>query len=408
MELFSFQKKVIEENKLTSGLFFGTGCGKSLTAIKLAEKNSRTALICCPKSLVDNWILNEIPKWSEGNVVYSVMSKENFKKLHKTLQPVDHFFIDEAQHFSGVTSQMYKSAISYIKDGNIKRVNVLTASPYRSTMWNIYALAKILGREWNYIKFRSTYFYPIKMGNRIIWQQKDKFNGLPMEIEVARLCNAIGYTATLDDIKEVPEQTYRMETFETTSEQKKAIKENFDPMPIIRVNKEQQITSGILIGDAYNTPKYFKTEKTNRLIEIIEDNNKIAIVCRFTLEIENIYTILKNKFPKRNIYTLHGKTETSERNKIINKIHAEDNSIVIINAKLCEGYSLETIPIMVFHSMDYGLTEFQQIIGRLQRANNIKHNTYVFMVTKGQVDYAVYDCVVNKKMKFVEEIFCKG
>ena len=60
---------------------------------------------------------------------------------------------------------------------------------------------------------------------------------------------------------------------------------------------------------------------------------------------------------------------------------------------------------MIFYSMDWGLVEWTQMIGRPVRLDNLKSVVYINLVYKDTVDEAVYDNVVIKKQEFQAEIY---
>lgn len=84
-ELFKHQKlarrRYYDENAIA--LFFEPGCGKSLTAIRIAEDKFRrgmcdVVLIIAPNKIDTQWAREEIPKWSE--VRHSVWNNKKSKK----------------------------------------------------------------------------------------------------------------------------------------------------------------------------------------------------------------------------------------------------------------------------------------------------------------------------------------
>jgi len=408
MKLFKHQKELLELNPDKHLLAWGTGSGKTRIAIELADIKGKKTLVICPKSLTQNWV-NEIEKWStrkNKELEYLIYSKEVFKKAIKInpdgLSAYKTVIIDEFHYFSNYKSQLTKALLEYIEKSDVEYIYGLTATPYLSTPFNIYTLAKILGYNWNWYKFEKAFFNKFKMGNRFIPVVKKN-----IEKEIARLVNVLGSTVKLEDCFDVPEQTFLTEYFELTPEQKKGIYELDAILPIVRINHIQQISGGYLKKTEYEGERHFKCEKNSRAIEHIAENKKIAIVCRFNAEIDNLYINIKKKFPKRNLYKMTGKQSGKERQETIDKIHNDKDSIILINAAVSEGYSLETIPIMVFYSMDYSLKSYIQIIGRLLRASKLKKNIYIFYLMKDKlaVDYQIYDCVVNKKMDFNDEIY---
>lgn len=394
MKLYDHQKQLIDDNPSKHLLAWGTGTGKTLTAIKLAEKYE--TLVICPKSLLENWA-REIEKWSEGSFV--VLSKEQFKKKAPTLPPYKAIICDEAHFFSGYTSQMHKSLYSYIKVHKPERVYLLTATPYMSTPWNIYSLARLLGHEWNWMKFKKHFFNDIPMGFKRIPVPKANKEG-----EIALLVHKMGSTKSLEECVDVPEQTFLIETFDLTKEQRDAIKKIDDVNPLVYWTKAHQICGGSLKGDGYTKDTFYKSEKLSRIKELALENKKMAIICRYNNEIDHIAKTLQKKY---NVFKITGATKN--RQEVVDYVNSMDKCIVLINAACSEGYNLHSVPIMVFYSYDFSLKNYIQMIGRIQRINNIKKNVYISLVVKDKehdIDNKVYQSIKSKQ-NFDIEIYGK-
>jgi len=84
--LYEHQKKIIQEDKKRTGIFQGTGSGKTRSALELARGST---LVVCPKQqkLDKTWERNSI---KFGIVLdLTVISKEKFKKEWDTLPYYD-------------------------------------------------------------------------------------------------------------------------------------------------------------------------------------------------------------------------------------------------------------------------------------------------------------------------------
>jgi len=378
-------------------LSWGTGCGKTAAAIGWSNKLGTKTLVICPKSLVDNW-RREIKKWSNNNSEFIVMSKENFKKNASKLTGINAVIIDEAHHESGYKSQIYKTTLSFTK--NIDNVLLMTATPYRSTPFNIFALGTLLGKNWNWFKFNNTFFTTIKRGNRKWPILKQTIDGKPVKEFIADIVKSLGSVVSMDEIVDVPDHIWLREDFTVNAEQKRAINNLLDSTPIARAGHIYQIINGTLKSDGYTKDQYFKCEKFDRALEIISENDKIAVVCRHNLEIKRFADTITD----RKVLVLNGETPGGERDKIIQEFNNSDNCVIIINAKVSEGYSLYT-PIMLFYSLDWGLVEWTQMIGRPVRLDHLKSVVYINLIYPNTIDEDVYNNVVIKKQDFLAEIY---
>lgn len=403
--LYDHQQKLLDINPTMHLLAWGTGTGKTRTAIELAYKNGEEALIICPKSLVSQWQEQVPDNWL-------VISKEQFKKKYRQINPYNCLIVDEAHYFANHKSGLTKALLDYIKLHKPKYRYLLTATPYLSSSWNLYSYGLIFGKDWTWFKWSQYYFKQVKMGkyqtrtgaikDRIVPVPKQMINGQPLEKEIRRLVSVLGSTVALEDCFDVPEQIYQVEQFELTREQETAIKNAWDPLPIVRYGRTAQICGGSLKSDGYSKDQFFKSEKLNRVLDLIAEHKKIIVVCHYNNEIE----MIKNKIQdEKKVYVIRG--DVKDRHSVVKEADASDNCLVLIQAACSEGYELPSFPIMVFYSYNPSLKDYVQIIGRIQRAGKIKKNVYLSLVTKDSIDADIYDCVVNKKMDFQLEIYNK-
>jgi superfamily II DNA or RNA helicase len=394
MELFKHQRQLLELAPDKYMLMWGTGSGKSLASIELCKQKGGITLVVCPKSLVGKW-QDDL----KDEKMFIVMSKEKFKKEYKELCPtIDNIIVDEAHFFSNHKSQLTKSLLAYLERGGGKRIYLLTATPWLSSAWNIYTYAMIFGMKWQWFKFNQTFFDKVKMGNRWIPVPKKRVQGIPLDQYIAKLLTRFGNSIKLEDCFDVPEQIFQYETFGLTRGQRTGISNLTDILPIVRFTKEHQICGGTLKGDIYVATERYDAEKLRRLLEIVGESPKLAIVSRYNEEISYIYEKIHEKFPGRDVYKITGQTSGDERHYIVEKINAASNAIVLINAACSEGYGLPHIPLMVFYSYDFSLKNYIQMLGRIQRAGHIKKNVYLSLVVKDSIDEKIYQSVaINKK-----------
>jgi len=310
-----------------------------------------------------------------------------------TLPKYNCLIIDEAHYFSGMRgfrkkSGMLKALLWYIKKYDPKCIYGLTATPYLSTPWNIYALAQILGRNWNYMTFKHRFFYDVNMGRRY---PVPVIKG-HIENDIADLVNKLGNTVRLDECVDVPEQIFLTEYFELTPTQKKVIKELDDIVHISRWTKTHQICGGTLKGDGYIESTFYESEKMKRLLDLCEEHKKLVIVCRYNNELSCLYNKL-DSFKNKAI--INGSVK--DRHDIIKQADKEESFILLIQAACSEGYELPSFPIMIFYSYDFSLKNYIQMIGRIQRINAIKKNVYISLVVKNTIDEDVKKSIDNKK-----------
>jgi len=399
MKLYEHQNNILEKNPSKHLLALDTGTGKTLTSLALADKNKcKSVIIVCPKSLKEKW-KRDIHESPYHNSNYLIISKEEFRRDWEKLEPYhDAIIVDEAHYFSGMTSQMSKSLRKFIRKNKMKYVWLLTATPYMSTPWNIYTLAGHLGYEWSYMTFKDKFFTYRYVGRREVPVVREG-----IEPEIARLVNKIGTTVRIDECADIPEQVFETEKFALTKDQKKWIGEvDFQEInPIVRFTKFHQIENGTLKGDGYTTDLAIESDKNDRILDLCTENKKVAVICRYNLQIE----ILKNGTLAglyKPVFVINGAVKNKD--EIVQKIDKLDECVVLINAACSEGYELPSIGVCVFASLSFSYKDYKQMLGRFLRINRLKKNVYIHLVTVGSVDEAVYNAIM-KKQDFDIEIF---
>lgn len=406
MELRPHQKKIVETAPNKYGLFLKPRVGKTATAIRLATSRATSCLVIVPKSLKEQWE-EEIIRWNNNiNCQFYVITKETFRRDWEKIKGYESIIIDECHlGFANFKSQLFKAAYNYLRKVNPICIFLLSGTPYTSSSWSIYSLGKLLGRDWKWYDWKTRYFNDIKMGNRYVPVQKKG-----IEEEIGKIIKSIGCVMSLQDISDQSEDEYVKEYFDLNKEQKEAIKEAFDPLPIVRFTRFHQLEQGTLKGDGYMDSGVFPSSKTDRLCkEIAGQYPKLAVVARYNLQLENYKKEINQTFPGRPVYIING--DTTNKNEIIKEIEKCEECVVLINSMCSAGYSLASIDTMVFASMDFSFVQYEQMKNRIKNMDKNKSCTYIHLLTRDEkgyksVDNAIMNCIINKK-NFDAEIFSK-
>jgi superfamily II DNA or RNA helicase len=385
------QRRFTEKAPKKYGVWHACGVGKTMTGLFTVVNRASNCLIVCPKGVKSKWL--EAVKLFPS-LVTKVMTKEEFKKAAPTLPYYDAVIIDEAHHFSGIKSDMHKSMVKYIKRQKIQQVYPMTATPYRREAWNIYALAKIMGHEWDYINFRNIFYREQRFGPRVVWVPK-----AGMEQEIATLVRAIGDVVAYSECGDLPPIQHKVEYLNTTPAQKNAMKmlEKLEANPLTFYLREHQIMSGVFMDQPVHT------EKAEYIRDLCEANKKVAVFCRYTDQIEYLKNFFENF--EQEVYVIDGKTK--DKNETANDIEGATRCIALIQADSAEGFELPTIDVIVFASMSYSYLAYTQSMGRFIRIN--KQNTpklFIYLLTKDTIDEEVYKNIM-KKQNFDLAIYSK-
>lgn len=397
MELYKHQQDILTKNPPKYLLAWGTGSGKTYAALELAKKNKTTALIICPKSIKQQWIENA----GQYNNEHKVVTKEEFRKYFKEIEAYDALIIDEFHYFAGMKSKMSKNLLKYIKKHSPTFIWGLTATPYLSTPWNIYQLARILGHHWHYWEFERQFFYRVDMGGKMVPMIKSG-----IEEEIAELVGRIGESVSIEECSDIPNQYFYTEEFSLNNTQSKTItqeKKKDELNPVSFFTRKHQIENGTLKSDGYSENKYMQCDKNERIYELCQANNKIAIVTRYNLHIDQLYEKLQKL--NKPIYVIRG--DTQDRHNVVTSAEEDNTCIVLINSHCSEGYELPSIGMCVFASLSFSYKDYKQMIGRFLRINKLKKNVFIHLLTKGGIDEAVY-ASIQKKQDFDIAIYANS
>jgi superfamily II DNA or RNA helicase len=393
MELYNHQKRFLEKNLDKTALVWSCGTGKTRAAIEWT-KLSGDALIICPKPLKANW-KRECKKWGSATTNYFVMTKEEFRRDYKSLPGYHSLIIDEVHsgfltpHFK---SQMSKALRNYIKQHNTKRRLFLSATIYSSSPWNIYQLATLLGHKWDWQAFSMAFFFHVKMGSRFVPMVKKGIE--------KRLAESVAKIADVVDIHECMDVPLQLHTdpeyFALNQTQIKAIMDNYDPVHIVRYTKQHEIENGVLIGDSQGLIKdqFFVSDKMERIKDLVDENKKIAIVCRYNLQIKAIFEELQGG--TKPVYVINGAVKN--RDEITTQAEKAEECVVLIQADCAEGYQLPSFEVCVFASQSYSYVKFEQVCGRFLRMDKPSRTTFIYLLTEGDsLDQAVFDSIRKKE-----------
>lgn len=389
MEQYKHQREFLSLNPNKSALVWSCGTGKSRTACEWLNFGD-IGIVICPKALKTNWI-READKWGAKVIVYT---KEEFRKEWDDLPNYKQVIVDEVHngfltpHFK---SQMSKSLKKYLHKHKTPRVLLLSATVYTSSPWNIYNLATLLGYKWDWQQFNYMFFNQIRMGPRVVPVVKPG-----VEKQLAGLTKKIASVVNIYDCMDVPLQHHEEpEYFSLTKEQVRGIEEAYDPLPIVRYTMQHEIENGILLANEFREKQNFKCDKNERLLNLVEENSKIAIVCRYNSQIDNIFNFLSDKV-NRVVYIIRG--DVKNRDEICRMAESATEAVILIQSDSSMGYELPSFPLCVFASMSYSYVNWEQMTGRFLRMNKPSRTTFMYLLTEGDsMDQAVYDSIKRKE-----------
>lgn len=412
MDQFEHQAKIIAENKPVAGMFLGTGTGKTRIALGLAEGVTN---IFAPKTQRDdeNWE-RELVKM-ERELDINVFSKESVRADSDDIRPCETLIVDEAHRFLGVTpntrqckgkripktSQLFEALESYIERVKPKRLYLCTASIMRSPM-TVWAAGKLLGRldvVGDYYTFRDHFYVQLPMESFTpIYASKRKDT---VKDELVAMVRKLGYVGRLSDFFDVPKDTWKTDMIPLSKKQEDRIKQLFLDYPdsFTRNQKVHQVENGHLIGTKFKKPEYFDEGKIEKILEYADEFSRMVVFAKYTLQIEQIEAALHKAGKK--VLCLTG--DTKSRGELFTAARTMPECVFICQSQISDGWELKEYPVMIFASRTNSFVDFDQGIGRIQRADNLKKNLYIKLISqpiikKGKQTIGGIDVAIDRSL----------
>lgn len=404
---YNHQKEIVDDGLKKVGIFQGTGSGKTRVTTYLAKG---VTLVVCPKTQAEDDTWTGEWKFQQKNPDdLLLISKEQFKiRLKKDgikgiATHIDTLIIDEAHTVAGVqaetyqknykkypkSSDLYKALHFYIKTVKPERVYILTATPDPTPM-NVYALGKLLGKEWNYWKFRECFYFQKDIRGRMTWLANRSNANKEL---LAKTINSIGYTGKLNDWFDVPDQIFKTERVGITAEQKRRFTDLkiLYPDPLVQLGKRLRLEQGIFEDE------FVKENKTEAIAKYANEFKQIIVFARYRAQIE----LYEKKLTKKGYKVLTMTGITKKRGDVIAEAKSSEECIFIVQSSISAGWQLKEYPCMIFASLSFSYVDYVQGMGRIQRSDNIKKNTYIFLEA-GETDEHVHK-IIDGKYVFSEE-----
>lgn len=265
----------------------------------------------------------------------------------------------------------------------------------------VWGAAKVLGRKIDFFKFREQFYVRLPMPFREVYAPR---RDNKVKDFLAKIVKNIGHVGRLEDFFDVPAQTWKTDHIELTPKQKLRIaKLPLEyPDPIVCLLKKNQVENGVLAGDEYNEAEKFDNGKIDKILDYAAEFPRIVIFARYRAQIAEIEASLKKAGKK--VLSLTG--DTKERGKVILEASRAKECVFVCQAQISAGWELKEYPVMIFASRTHSFVDYDQAIGRIQRADNIKKNLYIKLLVrgKGSVDDAI-DFSLEQKQDFNERIY---
>lgn len=366
-KLFPHQEKFRQNMKDKEFIAWEGGLGKSVAgAIWLAAGRDDDALIVCPKRVVKKWQI-ELIKWGTKA---TVLSKEQFKKT--AIKKWSARIFDEADEmgsplFIKGRSKLSEHTYELIKAYPDMPTMLLSATPIRSTSWNLHTLLTFYGKYIDWKKWRE-YFFVLESRPYVKWKawfpipnwRSEARKMLEKYADIVLLKDCVGYLPpATDEVIALP------------------------PRPF-KGSDELHLT-----GRFVEEHKWEQQAKPAEIIEIAREFRKVLVVAYY---VEQVESLAKELSKDRKTYMVHGGTKGQE--EILLEANAlDDDCFLIVQASLGAGFDADTFSAVIFASMSYSVRDFAQMKFRVRRVHNLHPVMYYYLLA-GRCDQQVYDTIL--------------
>lgn len=419
-----------------AALLMEMGTGKSLTAIAITGALSqagriRRVLIVAPLSILGVWE-EEFQKFAAFPYALAVLSGSSAKKL------------DTLRHMNGTALQVvvvnYESAWRLekaltawhpdliiadeghkIKTHNIAASKAMhrmgTTASYRLLLTgtvitnkaiDVFSQYKFLNPAIygnSFYAFRNRYFDMVGYGNHTPVLKKS------MEGELTEKLHSISYRATKAECLDLPETTDVIRQIELEPAALRIyrglVKESYAELAggevtatniLTRLLRLSQLTGGFLGNDETAAVEQVSAAKLSALEDILDgavaEGKKLVIIARFIPEIKAICKLLEKRGLGYSCIT----GEVKNRDEQVARFQNEPEVMAFVGqiATAGLGITLTAASTMVFYSLDYSMSNFEQTKARIHRVGQRMPCTYLYLVARGTVDEKVLAALESK------------
>lgn len=435
IEAFNFAMDVFEKSPGVS-LLVEMGCGKTLVSIGVSgalveSEKVKKLLVVCPLSICGVW-KEEFEKFADFNYHLEILRGSTLKKI-AVLQQIggaglqvvvmnyesiwrlenellgwapDLIIADESHR---IKTHNIAASKTMHKLGSIAKYRLmLTGTVITNKALDIFSQYKfidpsIFGKS--FYAFRNHYFDMVGFGNHTPILKKSK------EPELMKKLHSVAFRATKSECLDLPEITdiVRHIPLEPKAHgiYKSLVKDSFAELSkgevpptnvLTKLLRLSQLTGGFLGNDGGNAIQQVSMAKLCALDDLIEDTmhggKKLVIIARFTPEIQAIIKLLKKTGIGHSVVAGDVKNRAEQIETFQNN---PEVSVFVGQIQVEElGITLTAADTMVFYSLDYSMSNFEQAKARIHRVGQKENCTYIYLIAKGTVDEKVLKTLQSK------------
>lgn len=417
-------------------LLMEMGTGKTITSIAITGAlvragRIRRVLIVAPLSILGVWE-EEFQKFAAFPYALAVLTGPGSRKL------------DTLRHMTGAVLQVvvvnYESAWRMEKDLAAWRPDLIIADEGHKIKTHNIAASKAMHRlgakagyrllltgtvitnkaidvfsQFKFVNpaifgqsfyaFRNRYFDMVGYGNHTPVLKKS------MEAELTEKLHSISFRATKAECLDLPETTDVIRQVELEPAALRVyrglVKESYAelssgevtaPNILTRLLRLSQLTGGFIGNDETAAVEQISAAKLSALEDILDgaaaEGKKLVILARFIPEIRAICKLLE----KRGLRYSYITGEVKNREEQVSAFQNDPAVMAFVGqiATAGLGITLTAASTMVFYSLDYSMSNFEQTKARIHRVGQRMPCTCLYLVARGTVDEKVLQALKDK------------
>ena len=423
-DAYDFVLRLYRQNSkhIGASLLMEMGTGKTLTAIAVAGKlyealRINRLLIVAPLSILGVW-KEEFEKFAAFPYTLEVLEgsgdqkREQISKLRgKGLQVLvvnyescwrleeeisdwapDMIIADEGHKLKSHKTQASKAMHRLGAQARYKLL--LTGTPITNKAIDIFSQYKFADSRVfgpSFYSFRTRFFNMTGYGNYTPVMKKEK------EQEFMKRMHSIAFRARKADCLDLPEVTDIIHTIKLEPKAMKLygglVEESYAELSrgdltvtnvLTKILRLSQLTGGFLSADDSSRIEQVSSAKLDVLSDLIDasvqEGQKLVVIARFVAEIEAIKVLLESKGIGYAVIA-GGVTDREEQ---VSRFQNDPDMLVFIGqiATAGMGITLTAASTMVFYSMDYSMSNFEQAKARIHRAGQKYPCTYMYLIAE--------------------------
>ena len=419
-----------------AALLMEMGTGKSLTTIAVAgrlflDQKIERVLVVAPLSILGVW-QEEFRKFADFEYSLIVLNGSESKKIEKLRQmptsglqvavinyesawrlekelanwDADLIVCDEGHKIK--THNITASKCMHRLGAKARYRMLLTGTIITNKAIDVFSPYKFLNPVVfgnSFYAFRNRYFDMTGYGNHVPVLKAS------MAEELTRRIHSIAFRATKAECLDLPETTEIVQQIELEPQAQRLyqqlVRDSFAQIKggeitavnvLTRLLRLSQLTGGFLRGDETDRLERVSSAKLDALSDIVDsaaqEGGKIVIIARFLPEIDAITAMLERKAIGYSLIT----GAVKDRDEQVRRFQTNPDMTVFVGqiATAGLGITLTAADKMVFYSLDYSMSNFEQTKARIHRVGQRNPCTYIYLVAEDTVDGKVLNALRDK------------